>query len=222
MIKSIIYKEWLKIRWVIICAAAILFLSVVQIFLTLRHDMSAAEATNYWYNIIFLNLSFFNILKFIPVAVGLSVAAFQYVPEVTEKRIKLSLHLPMKEDRMILSMHLFGTCCLIMVFVLFLLVFAITNSLFFPAELNLAALQTVFPWILGGMAAYFLAATIILEPIWKYRALFALVSFEFISIYFEKASFKAYIGMNWYLLIITALLSIALVYSGYRFRKGEM
>lgn len=222
MIKSIIYKEWLKIRWAIIGAATILLLGAVHIFLTLRHDLSATEATNYWYNVIFMNLSFFNILKFIPAAVGLSVAAFQYVPEVTDKRIKLSLHLPLNEDRMLLSMHLFGTCCLLTVFVLFLLTFTFVSSLFFPAELTIAALQTILPWILSGLAAYFLAATIILEPLWKFRALFAIISFGFLKIFFERALMKAYAGMNSFLIIITLLLSIAVIYSGYRFRKGEM
>jgi hypothetical protein len=63
---------------------------------------------------------------------------------------------------------------------------------------------------------------IVLEPVWKYWILYGLVGFAIIGLYLEPSVAGAFGPINPKLLMLTALLSISLLFSANRFRKGEM
>ena len=110
MWKSIIYKEWLKIRWFAILYAALGVLVVGNIFLKVQHDFEFGQAENYWYSILFQGNRFFeySLFKFVPFVGALVLAIAQYFPETVNKRIKLTFHLPVNENKALLVMMLFG------------------------------------------------------------------------------------------------------------------
>ncbi len=222
MWKSVTYKEWLKVRWFILIYAGLSFLAVSYLFLRVQHDMSFNEPANYWYIILFKGLKYFDALKFIPLAGGILLAAAQYFPETVSKRIKLTFHLPMNENKVLLQMMLFGTSCLCVVSLILLGFFTAMSTVFFTSDFIIPALITLAPWFLAGFTVYFLLALIILEPVWKYRFLYALVVAAFVPIYFENGPTGATAPVNVSLAILTIILSISLLFSGYRFRKGEM
>lgn len=224
MWRSIIYKEWIKIRWVTTIFAALGCLAVGNIFLKVQHEFVFNEAPVYWYNILFQNDQFYNygLFKFIPALGALVVALAQFFPETVNKRIKLTFHLPINENKSLIQMMVFGTVCLLATYVVILLLFTGLSFWFFPAEIIGKTLISIAPWFLGGFAIYYLAAVIVLEPIWKYRFLYFIASAAFVPVYFEKATFGGYAPAIPILLLFAALLSISLLFSGYRFRKGEM
>jgi hypothetical protein len=222
MIKSIVYKEWIKTRWFLLILIILGLLAVGNIFLKVQHYITFNEAHNYWYLVLFQNQQYFKGLKFIPLVIGLVIALVQYIPEITNKRIKLTFHLPINENKALLMMLGYGVGVLLLSFAILLVVFILLSQHFFGAEIVQSALISVTPWFLAGMAAYFLGALVVMEAIWKYRVAYFLASAAFILFFFEKGMAGAYAPLNWKLAVLTLLISLSLTFSAYRFRKGEM
>jgi hypothetical protein len=222
MWKSIIYKEWLKTRWTAMFSALVVILVCGYIFLKVRHDIGTSDANNFWYTVLFMKLNFFTLLKFIPIVIGIAFALSQYFPETVDKRIKLTFHLPVDENTILLKMHLFGTSVLTTIYLILLALFFAVCRYYFPVEMTVAAVLTVLPWIISGLAGYFMVSMIILEPIWKFRVFYALIAFGFISLFYARAEQAAYSHAMLPLFLSAIMMSISILFSGYRFRKGEM
>jgi hypothetical protein len=222
MLKSLLYKEWIKIRLVVWIALGLSLMALINIFLKVRHDILFVDASNYWYSFLFRGVTFFSILKFLPFIVGLSIAIAQYFPETVNKRIKLTFHLPASENGLLIWMHAFGALVLLTLFLVVLGIFTAGSAIFFPSNIIRASLLTMMPWFLGGMATYFLVALILLEPMWLFRGLYAAVAAGFITIFYTGASIGGFKPVLIPLALITLLLSFVVLFSGYRFRKGEM
>ncbi len=222
MWKSVIYKEWLKVRWFLIGFAILGILGVGYLFLTVQHGFKFSGATNFWYGILFMGYQYFGYFKFVPLLGGLAIAIAQYFPETMNKRIKLTFHLPLKENKVLLMMHAFGAGGLLVAYSLIFGVFVVFSSSYFPIQMTYDTIVSIFPWFLAGLTAYFFVALIVLEPMWKYRFCYGVVGGFFISIYLQSSVIAGYGPANTGLFILTALLSISLLFSAYRFRKGEM
>lgn len=222
MWKSVIYKEWIKIRWFLILFAALATLAVGYIFLKVQHNFKFNAANNYWYLIMFQGIQFFSYLKFIPITGALAISIAQYFPETVSKRIKLTFHLPINENKVLLMMMLFGTVCLLATYILLISVFYGLSTLYFPSNIIVPSLINITPWFLAGFAIYYFVALIVLEPVWKYRILYIVVAATFLPIFLESAPAGGYSPANSLLAVLIMVLSISLLFSGYRFRKGEM
>ena len=107
-LKHLIYKEWLKTRWYATIALLLSLGTVIYIFISIRSDLNLLGAPQYFSSLILEKSIFFGKFKYIPIITALLIGLSQFVPEVTDKRIKLSLHLPMENTTVIYSMVLFG------------------------------------------------------------------------------------------------------------------
>ena len=192
------------------------------IFLKVHHDVKFNDPNNYWYVILFMKVKYFSILKFLPIVIGLAISVAQYFPETVDKRIKLSFHLPINENKILLIMMLFGTAILLTCYALLTSIFYVLSAVYFPSDIILPALVTITPWYLAGFAIYYLVAFIILEPMWKYRFLYTIFAVSIFPVFLESAIAGGTAPVNLFLVIIVVGLSISLLFSGYRFRKGEM
>ena len=222
MFKSVLYKEWVKIRLIVLVAFGLGLLALINIFLKVRHDILFVDAANYWYSFLFRGSTYFGILKFFPFVAGLGVAVAQYIPETVNKRIKLTFHLPVSENGVLISMHAFGAGILLLLFMVCLCLFTAGSAIFFPSDIIKASLLTLAPWFLGGMATYFLVALILLEPVWIYRGLYSVVAAGFVTLFYTGAVIGGFKPVLLPLALMTLLLSCVVLFSGYRFRKGEM
>jgi len=224
MWKSIVYKEWLKTRWFAIIYLLLSILAIANLFLKVQHDLTFNEAQKYWYMVVFQNLKYFKHGFFIvlPLLGALTIAVAQYFPETVSKRIKLSYHLPLNENKMLLTMMLYGTICILIISVVTFLLFVGLSFIWFPAEIVTGAAITIAPYFLSGFAVYFLTALMVLEPVWKYRFLYLIVAAIFVPVYFTRVVIGGYLPALPLLTVFTVILSISLLFSGYRFRKGEM
>lgn len=222
MWKSILFKEWLKLRWILaICAAAGIAV-IASIFFNLKHDISFSGATNYWYSILFMGNNYFLILKYIPLLIGLAVGVAQYFPETVNKRIKLSFHLPVEENRLLIIMMLSGTICLLMIFSIIFLLFWMVSIHFLPFEIVGAAVTSIIPWFLAGFVVYYFIGLVVLEPVWKYWILYGLIGYASLDLFLEAGIPGSAEPAVWKFLVMTLLLSTSLLFSANRFRKGEM
>lgn len=222
MWKSVFYKEWLKIRWFWLGYTTMAIFVILYLFLTVKHSFAFTGGKNTWNNILFLGNQFFSPLKFVPLAGGLAVALAQYFPETVNKRIKLTLHLPIKDNKVLLLMHSFGGACLMISYILTCGLFAGFGLVYFPVQIVTSCMISIFPWFLAGLTGYFLIALIVLEPNWKFRIYYSLIGGFFLSIYLKSTVLAGYSHANSGLFILTALLSVVFLFSAYRFKKGEV
>ncbi len=222
MWKSIIYKEWLKTRWFLLGFTFLGILGIGYLFLTVRHDFTFSGGKNSWYSILFMGHQFFSPLKYLPLTGGLVIAMAQYFPETVNKRIKLTFHLPLRENKALLMMHAFGAGSLLLSFSIISGLFTGFSLVYFPIQMLADSVTSIFPWFLAGFTVYFLVALVVLEPDWKFRFYYSLAGVFFLSIHLNSADTAAYGPANSGLFVLTVFLSIALLFSAYRFRKGEM
>lgn len=222
MFKSVVYKEWIKTRWFVILLTLLAFLAVGNIFLTVQHNIAFKEANMYWYQILFQNLHYYNNLKFVPLIIALGLASSQYIPEITDKRIKLTFHLPINENKVLIMMLGYGTFILSLSYALVFFLFLGISNQIFAGEIVHAAVISIIPWFLAGFAGYFLGGLIILEAIWKYRIAYFIIATAFLLLFFENGLSGGYAPVNTKLAVFTFLSSMSLLFSAYRFRKGEM
>jgi hypothetical protein len=220
--KSIIYKEWIKIRWALFAFLLFGVIALVMMLLKVRHDIYFVDAANYWYSFLFRGSAYYMLMKFIPLVAGLGTAVAQYFPETINKRIKLTFHLPVRENEILLKMHLFGATCLITVFLIQIVIFILGSSFFFPSDIIIPSFFSILPWFLGGVATYFITALILLEPIWLYRGFFTVIGGGFISFFYLNTVIGGYKPALLLLAALTFLTAVVVLFSGYRFRKGEM
>ncbi len=222
MLKSMIYKEWLKIRWFLIGAAILGLFIIAYMFMNVQRSITFQGANAVWYNILFLNKMIFGIMKYVPLLIGIGIGVAQYFPETVNKRIKLTFHLPLFENRALMMMLSVGMICLLLTYLLHFMVFWMLSNYYFAHEITVASLITITPWFLSGLAAYFLVGLIVLEPVWKYRILYAFAAAMFVPLYLKSGMIGAYGPINIPLALLTVLISVSLLFSAYRFRKGEM
>ena len=123
---------------------------------------------------------------------------------------------------MLLMMLGFGNLSLLICFSIVFSIFIGLSNCFFAYEIVNEAIITIIPWLLGGIAAYSLVGLIVMEPIWMYKIFYLVVTSMFIPLYYERGITGAYKPVNLTLAIITLLISVSLLFSAYRFRKGEM
>ena len=222
MIRSLIFKEWLKTRWILLTILSLFILVLLKISLTIAYEIRFYEANNYLYNVVFRNYIFFSWLLYIPALSGLILAITQFYPEINEKRLKLTLHLPMKENSILMSMIGYGLCSLLLIFIFANIVLWIICSDFFPAEVGLATLNTVYPMYLTGLIAYMASAAIFIEPRWLQRIIIIIISSGFISNLLYLRGFGHFSQVNFSITILTSIFFIFSIYATTRFRRGVM
>lgn len=163
-IKHLLYKEWLKTRWF---AAVSLLLGIILSTYACIDALSSFHSLGgafFYSTLLSGNISLMGQLKYLPLGVALLIGLSQFMPEITNKRIRLTLHLPIGGTAAVYTMILYGVvlfCCALLPAVL---ITTITMAVCFPAEITIPVWQTLFPWLLGGMTSYFFVAMIAFEP----------------------------------------------------------
>ncbi len=222
MWKSIFYKEWLKVRLAYMLSFITGVLAITGIYLTVRHTFIMIDAQDYWDGIINQRHIYFALFKYIPAGIGSLIALAQFIPEIKEKRIKLTLHLPLNEEVAGLKMISFGSVALFVIYLVLFMLFMIIGQFYFPYEIMLKAAETLLPWFFSGFACYYFVGLITIEPIWKYRVLYSILGIYFIKLFFIPSLAGAYYYAILPLLGMILLTSTSILFSIHRYRKGEM
>ena len=220
MIKAIFYKEWIKMRW--FCLVAALFLAGFTAYALLRVQrvITYKGAAHIWEVMLEKEVVFVDILQYLPVLLGVLLALVQFIPEMTHKRLKLTLHLPFPQRKMILLMMGVGLAALaVLSAVQAFVLWCYFHTLLAP-ELVSRILLTSLPWYLAGLALYPLAAWVCLEPTWRRRVADILVAVGVCRLFFLSETPQAYDGMlPWLLALLLCVLFFPLL-SVYRFKQG--
>ncbi len=204
MWKALLYKEWIKSRWYLLLALVVTLGFAAYALLKLHRAVALMGADHIWEVMVTRQAVFIDPMQYVPLLAGLALAAVQYLPEMHRKCLKLTLHLPLPALTTLGVMLAFGVAALAVLFGLGIALLAAGARPVLAPELVGNILHTALPWYLAGVAGYLLGAWIILEPTWKRRLLYLLMSVLLLRLFFLAPVPRAYGGF----LPVLALLSL--------------
>ena len=154
LFKALSYKEWMKTRKFILVAFVLLAAVAVYSYIDITYAIRIEEAVNIWYGFIFQGVSVSNLMMYLIPLSGISMAIVQFVPEMTNKRFKLTLHLPASETRLVSAMLLYGHGVLFALYFVCIVFMSVIIGLVMPSEVVQMMVSQFLPWITAGLAGY--------------------------------------------------------------------
>lgn len=113
--------------------------------------------------------TFISSLTYVPLICGTAIGIAQMMPEASSKRLKLTLHLPCGHTRMLITMLATGLAETLASGLVIIAGIAAYDYTVMTPEMTGHVLLTALPWIMAGVAAYFMATAICLERSWLQR-----------------------------------------------------
>lgn len=102
------------------------------------------ELAHLWEVFIVKNVVLLNQLRYFPLLAGITVGLAQYIPEMVKKRLKLTLHLPLSENRILFVMLGYGLSTLFILFLIPYFLFLSGLSFHFPEEIGMGMVRDHF------------------------------------------------------------------------------
>ncbi len=220
MYKSLAYKEWLKLRWVALVGLSLEIVTLIYIFSNLRAAVEFNSAFDIWNVVVYKNYMFFGSIKYIPLFIGLLLGVFQYLPEILDMKLKLTLHLPLKENSVFIFLNAYGTMILLGLFLPFILMLIVASNIVFPHEITTATILTIIPWFLSAFVSYYFVAAVMIEPLWTRRIIISIVGFILINPLLINTGYVTYKLILFPLLLIVLTFTGLHILSGLRFKRG--
>lgn len=222
MLRSLYYKEWQKSRWALLIILLFFAGVITYSFINISQNLRVSGIDQVWDIIVQKGTYYFSHIKYLPLMAGIALAITQYVPEMSNKRLKLTLHLPLPESKIMLTMLSFGIINLSLIFTLVYCILYGGTITYFPSEMAYWNAIVTLPWLLGGITAYLLTVWICIEPVWKQRILNGIISILLLAPYYFEVMPKAYDPIIFYLLILTIISGFFSFHSLIRFKDGEL
>lgn len=220
MNKAILYKEWIKVRLYTIVAFLVWAGFTAYAILNIQRMITFHGAAAVWLTLLEQNGTMVEVLKYLPPLLALGLSLVQFLPEMQEKRLKLTLHLPMNQSEMLLKMLFCGSVMLVLFFLLQVVALEIYLHQVLARELVCSIMKSASVWYLAGVMLYFLASWVILEPTWKRRLFNLLVTAGILRLLYFWGLPGGYSSMWCYFAVWTVLFMGLPVYSMDRFRRG--
>lgn len=221
MEKAIILKEWIKTRMVFAISLVLAISVALYAVLMMNRLIELKGAEHLWLILLLKDNTFVDIIKYVPLVIGLAVGVAQMAPEMSQKRLKLTLHLPYPQGRLIALMLMSGLCELFVIYFLQAAIIAIYDFSILPVELVERVMLTTLPWYFAGFTAYLFVTAICLEGTWRRRIVLSLLAIAVLMMYFLQAALEAYNGMIFIIIIATLLLTVLSFGSIIRFKEGR-
>ncbi|RXJ88731.1 DUF4857 domain-containing protein [Arcobacter sp. CECT 8983] len=192
MIYSIVKKEWLKIKYLVI---SLLFLSIFILgYFWFRLDFlfSTVEPESMmWYRFITLEQKPYQYFSYLFYITAFLISSFQFIPEKMGKKIKIMIHLPIDMYKS-LSMHLaVGFFCLFIICIIFSIstYFILLN--YYPYEMIFIALKDMFFYLLSATILYLGISSAIIERKPLFSVIKLLITL-FITTNFHKSIYTSF------------------------------
>lgn len=201
-IRGLLYKEWLKLRYLGWLPFALLLIGMLGTFHDLQGMKSASGGQALWNAVIYRNHMPFSSLRYLPLLAGVWLAAVQFAPECLNRRLRLFFHLPVNPHRalyLIMSVVvgllglLSGMLCLGLGWIF---------RLFMPVEVGSMVMLTLAPWCLVGFIGYAATALVLVETSTIRRLWHAAIGSIFAIGLLDAREYGSYIdGLPWFGLI---------------------
>ncbi|MDR0686426.1 MAG: hypothetical protein LBF79_03080 [Dysgonamonadaceae bacterium] len=220
MYKAILYKEFIKTRAVIIILPTLFAAVAVFSFLQLFEEIRLAGKVSFLETVIQKDTAMFPYFKHLPTFAGVLLASVQYLPEIQYKRLKLTLHLPIKESKTIITMLLYGITIVVTLLLITIAALLIPLAKTFPAEIVNAQFMTLIPHFIAAPAAYLLTTWICIEPTWKFKIPGIIAATYALTFFTMTAKPGAYMPFVPYLIAFVVIAFCFPFLSVARFKEG--
>ncbi|HIW97041.1 MAG TPA: hypothetical protein H9866_00930 [Candidatus Tidjanibacter gallistercoris] len=221
MTKALFYKEWIKTRRSVLLIVAVMAAGAAYSFVNTAQTFRVHGAVQVWNAVIVKDAAVLpELLRWLPAGAGILLALSQFVPEMTGSRLKLTLHLPLPEGRIVATMLGYGIAVLAAVFLAAYAAVTAGIAIRYPAETVRNTVVDAAPWFLAGLFAYLAAAGICLEPSWKYRLSCTAAALCLAPAFFIDAPAGAYAPCIPYLSLLIVLCCAFPFHSTARFKDG--
>lgn len=221
MEKAIIEKEWLKTRLAAAASMVLCLAMAAYAILKINRLVALKGADHLWMIMLLKDNTFIDAIQYTTVISAIIVGIAQMAPEMTQKRLKLTLHLPYPQMRMVGLMLSVGLAELIAIFALQCASIAVFYSTLIPASLVWRVVLTSLPWYLAGLIAYLFTSAVCLEGTWMRRVVLALLGVCAVMICYLQPAPEAYNGMLWMIVAFVFLLALLPLGSVLRFKEGR-
>lgn len=221
MEKSLIFKEWVKTRMVFFISLALAVCIALYAVLMMKRLVELKGMDHLWLIMLLKDNTFIDIIRYVPLIIGMAVAVAQMVPEMVQKRLKLTLHLPYPQKRLISLMLLTGMVELFVVFLVQALIIFVYDASIMPFEMSCRVMLTTLPWYFAGFAAYLFVSSICLEGTWRRRIILSLLAVSVLMIFFLQPVPEAYNGVIWLMVLLVFSLTLFSFGSVVRFKEGR-
>lgn len=222
MYSSIIFKEWLKTRRVFFISLAVALLVAVYVILSTNSVIKENGIVSLWLMMLLKDVSYVDSVTYIPLAIGLALGIAQMAPEVTQKRLKLTLHLPVPQFRLVAMMLATGLSELLVIYLLQAGVILVYDATILHPELVGRVFLTMLPWYLAGFIGYLFVTAVCLEGTWRMRILLSLAGVAVLLVMFlQSGTMAAYNRMLAIIAVFICIITIFPFGSVLRFKEGH-
>ncbi|PIE68779.1 MAG: hypothetical protein CSA21_05800 [Deltaproteobacteria bacterium] len=221
MLHAFAKKEWLKLRRAWWIGLSLNLIGLIYLFFHLNHLFTLEHAETIWYRAFVIATPHYGSMKYLMVFTGLLLAAAQFVPEMLGHRFRLSLHLPVPPDRIVLLAVFMGLGTVVALIGVDALGLGLILSRFYPWEAVISGLWTAFPWLFAGVTVYLGTALVLLEPGFTRKLVCCVLALGVTSLFFQGVTYEE---MNQALVapvVLTLLFIPAILLPAYRYRNGR-
>ena len=218
MLSSMFFKEYTKTRVGIIATIVVIMAVIISSIVSLSHDIRIMSATQFLSMRVVSGWTVSQLLKVIPIVAGVVLAIVQYVPEAAYGRLKLTLHLPLKENEIIAMMCVYGWLVLVVMTVVSILVLTIMEMQYLPIEMVGRDISEAVRWSMCSLVAYNFTTSCTLERQTGGRIRWGLTGLAVIGALFllPRAAMETYICT----IVFVILSSAAPFVSARRYKVG--
>ncbi len=219
MIKSFFLKESLKLRWIYLILLVLTIGFTLFIALRLNNRFVIQGAGSTWYRILAADFRFYDNLRYLPMVSGLAIAFFQFIPEIINRKLRLTYHLPVNISFSLFVMILTGLIAIASLFLLQMLILFLGTRALLPDILVWSTIISVLPWYLGGIMAYSLGVCLVLEPRSEHKVFILLIGGLSLLFPLTSGAMRSMDHVLPLILCLTICSLMAILYSGKRFEK---
>lgn len=194
----------------------------VYVFIHTRRLFVLDHPEVVWYRVLHLGQINYDAFKYIPVLSGIIISVIQFLPEMWEQRLRISLHLPVSSTVLVFIHLMIGLAafCLAISPDVTALVWMTVH--YFPADTLVTMAQTTLPWFLAGVAAYLGGTLVLIEPNLKFKAFNMIISAAVAGLYLQWAEPGQYYGIAYWQILPIFLMLLSVLLPAYRFRYRRM
>ncbi len=220
MYTALLYKEWIKLRWLFFLLIAISSLAFLKIFLNISTAIKIKGAYHLWSVVIFHGSVFYNKIEYLLPFAGILTALVQFIPETRQRRLRLLFHLPISHNKSLFFMIFTGFAMISTIIIFNYILLVLLISPYFPSEIVFSAIISSSPWFLSGLVAYLGVSLAVVEPAMWRKIIYGFAAFAMIMLFFNGKKPMVYEYSLYKYILLSSFYLVTLLLPAFRFKKG--
>ncbi|MBN1840207.1 MAG: hypothetical protein JW802_09230 [Campylobacterales bacterium] len=201
MLSAILLKEWVKLRLLVWVPFLVLLAVLIDTHMRYKGVVASHGASALWLDLIYKQSIYFMKLKWVLIGGGIWFASLQFLPECSNKRLRLLFHIPVAHQVPMCAMLFVGIGMMAVLFLgAYIGLAGVFSLYYFPKELSSMMLQTTLPWALAGFVAYCATAAVIAQASVYKKLAFVFLGYVYVGFLTETNGFNAFNDLGLYAL----------------------